>query len=182
MATCALTQGFLIRIVPNTGGIKSLFITERGNLTGITVSGGTVSALTVATGKRYWRYDFKRATGEYEEKQSINDANDTIIYNQDIKISLTKMEVNKRNEIQLLGQNTLSIIVLDNNGTYWLTGSDSYMRLITSDGKSGKSLGDKNGYDLNFTGEESYPAYVVPSGLHYSPLNSCFLIIETHIF
>ena len=161
---CALTQNIPLDCRQTVGGIKSIFVTNLLNQTAEpTVSGGTVTAYTLSTGNRFWRYDFRKQTGEYTETETLSDPNWTIFYASDIKIQFTKLEVNKRNEMYLLGQNDLVVIVLDNNGQYWLVGTRNGITLTKVDGKSGKNFGDLNGYQIEMKGAEPFAAYLLPS-------------------
>jgi hypothetical protein len=55
----------------------------------------------------------------------------------------------------------MSIIVLDNNGTYWLMGATNGVRLVSGDNGTGTALGDRNGYSLSFQAQESDPMPIV---------------------
>lgn len=163
---CALTQSIPLDCRNSTGGIKSIFVTNLLNQTaGPTVSGGTVTAYTLLTGNKFFRYDFRKATGEFTETQTLSDANWTTFFAGDIKIQFTKLEVNKQNEMYLLGQNDLVVIVLDNNGQYWLCATVNGATLSKVDGKTGKAFGDFNGYQIEIKYEEPKPAYLLPAAL-----------------
>lgn len=163
---CALTQNIPLDCRQSTGGIKSIFVTALSNQTAEpTVSGGTVTAYTLSTGGgfKFFRYDFRKATGEWTETETLSDANWTIFYDGDIKIQFTKLEVNKRNEMYLLGQNDLAVIILDNNGQYWLAGTKNGATLTKVDGKSGKAFGDFNGYQVELKYNEPLAAFLLPA-------------------
>ena len=165
---CALTQNIPLDCRQTTGGIKSIFVTNLLNQTAApTVSGGTVTAYSLLTGQgfKFFRYDFRKQTGEFTETETLSDANWTIFYATDIKIQFTKLEVNKRNEMYLLGQNDLVVIVLDNNGQYWLVGTQNGVTLTKVDGKTGKNFGDLNGYQIEMKGFEPQAAYLLPAAL-----------------
>jgi hypothetical protein len=166
MSTCNLTQNIPLDCRQAIGGIKSIFVTNLANqTTGPTVSGGTVTAysLTPGGGFKFFRYDFRKATGEWTETQTLSDSNWTIYFSGDIKIQFTKMEVVKQQELFLLGQNDLIVIILDNNGTYWLVGTVNGATLSKIDQKTGKAFGDLNGYSIEIKYLEPKPANVLPA-------------------
>jgi hypothetical protein len=164
--TCSLTQNLPIDCRQTTGGIKSIFVTNLLNQSVAPVSsGGTVTAysLTAGSGAKFFRYDFRKATGEFTETSTLSDPNWTIFYAGDIKIQFTKLEVNKQQELHLLAQNDLIVIVLDNNGQYWLCATTNGATLTKVDGKTGKNFGDLNGYQLEIKYQEPLPALLLPS-------------------
>lgn len=167
MAACALTQNIPLDCRQSVGGIKSVFVTNLLNqtATGPVTSGGTVVSYALLTGFKFFRYDFRKATGEWIETQTLSDNNWTQFFSGDIKIQFTKLEVNKQQEMLLLGENDLVVIVLDNNGQYWLTSTVNGATLSKIDGKSGKSFGDFNGYQIEIKYEEPKPAYLLPAAL-----------------
>lgn len=164
---CALTQSIPLDCRQSVGGIKSIFVTNLLNQTaaGPVISGGTVVSYALQTGFKFFRYDFRKQTGEWTETETLSDANWTQFYDGDIKIQFTKIEVNKQQELYLLGQNDLVVIILDNNGQYWLTSSYNGATLSKIDGKSGKTFGDFNGYQIEIKYTEPKPAYLLPAAL-----------------
>jgi hypothetical protein len=91
--------------------------------------------------------------------------NGTIFYQQDLQIVLNKMTAALRNELRLLGQNRLMAIVLDRNNVYWLLGSLNGLELSAGTGQSGTAFGDRNGFDVTFTGMEEQPMREVQSSI-----------------
>jgi hypothetical protein len=162
---CSLTQGFPLNCKQGPGGIKNIFLTEQANLATFVASGGTVQTITLNSGKQFWQYSLRKATSEYTESVETNEANGSYYYKDDIKIVLYQLSANKWSEINLLAQNLLLVIVQDNLGNYWLTGTVNGAQLQTSTGKTGKAFGDLNGYDLAFLAEEPQPMFSVPAAL-----------------
>ncbi|HEY4876028.1 MAG TPA: hypothetical protein VIH86_10670 [Puia sp.] len=114
MATCQLTQNLPLDCRQSIGGIKKIFVTPLANQTAEpTISGGTVTAysLQATAGFKFFEYDFRKATGSWDETEELSDSNWTAYYKGDIKIQFTKMEINKRNELYLLAQNDLAVII-----------------------------------------------------------------------
>ena len=64
---CALTQGYSLGCRDSAGGIKSVYFIAFENVSGITESAGTVSAIAKANNGRFYKYNLQRATGSWEE-------------------------------------------------------------------------------------------------------------------
>ena len=155
---CVLTQGLLLDCRDSFGGLKAVHIMEYDNATTITQTTGVVSLITKATGKRFYKYNLIAHTGEGDESLSPSRDNGTVPNKQSVKFPINKMTVAVRNEILLLAQNRLLIVLEDENGCAWLYGKDYGLMLGASTAKTGKMLGDRNGYELHFDGDEKYLA------------------------
>ena len=75
------------------------------------------------------------------------------------------METAKRNEVKMLARAKMSIIIKDNNGTYWLMGETNGVRLVSGDNGTGTALGDRNGYSLSFQAQEPEPMRAVTASI-----------------
>jgi hypothetical protein len=155
--SCALTQGYALDCRDNVGGIKEVYITELSNMTTPEVTSGTVTAITMQTGSRFWKYQLEKETSALVEHIQTNDANGTVFYEQDVDFTIRKLHATWRDEIKSLAQNRLAVIVLDRNGSYWLCGMNNGLELQSSDIQTGKAMADFNGYHLKFKGKEEQP-------------------------
>lgn len=158
---CALTMGYNLDCRDSYGGVKSVFIMEHANATAITQAAGIVTAITKATSKLFYEYSLVAFTGEGDQSIAPSRENGTIAVTQNIKFPINKMTVAVRNEILLLAKNRLLMVLVDNNGVGWLYGYENGMMLAPSTSKTGKALGDRNGYELAFEGMEKEEAYQV---------------------
>jgi hypothetical protein len=159
--SCNLTQGFNLDCQNGFGGAKEVYVMEFANATTITPTAGIITVLTKATGKKFWKYNLIAQTGEAEEAFTRNRENGTQMSKQTVKFPINKMTTSVRNELLLLAQNFLLIVVVDRNGTGWLYGYDNGMMLETTGAKTGRSLTDRNGYELVFTSDEKTLAYAL---------------------
>lgn len=162
---CALTQGFTIDCREGMGGLKELYIMELNNVSGITASSGVITAITKASGKRFWKYQQLAQTAQATEEITGSDENGTVFYAQSIEIFLNKMQASVRNEVKLLAKNRIVIVTVDRNGKAFLYGETLGLTLNTGTGSSGRANGDRNGYGLTFTGAEPDPAQEVDSSI-----------------
>jgi hypothetical protein len=164
---CVLTSGYtFLGCKGGAGGIKRVLITEFSNLTGgtFTATAGVVTAFTLGTGV-YREYLLDKEMGLFSSAGTYTPASGTISYEPSVDFTIKKLTSAMIQEIHLVAQNTLSLIVEDINGDYWLFGYDRGMDLMTWSTDSGQAITDMNGHKLSFKGKEIEPIYKVNSGL-----------------
>lgn len=149
------------------GGIKSVYLIESENVTGITQSAGTATVISKANNKRFWKYNLERSTGEWMEEYQDNIENGTTYQKQTLTFPLNGLSAATSQEIKLLAQNRLIAVVESQEPTpkYWLLGETNGLMREGGKSGSGKAPGDRSGYELTFTGEESRMAIQVSSGI-----------------
>ncbi|HVX49556.1 MAG TPA: hypothetical protein VHB48_05335 [Chitinophagaceae bacterium] len=163
--SCALTQGFNLDCRDAVGGLKEIYITELGSISSVTEASGTISAITNASGKQFWKYSLIRETSNAEETITGNEQNGTIFYAQKVDVILNKRQVSVRNEILLLAKNKLAIVAVDNIGNAWLYGRVNGLMLNAGTSPTGTAWGDRNGYTLTFSGNETELAPMVQASV-----------------
>lgn len=153
---CNIIQGRQIDCRDSVGGVPEVYLTEFVNVPqgNITSSSGTISAATCSSGKRFFTYQLEKENAQFDAKDMISVENGSLYSEQTLTFTLKKMSASLRNNLRTLAQNRLHIIVKDGNGTYWWMGQVNGADLTTSDGSTGKALGDMNGYTLTFTAKE----------------------------
>lgn len=153
---CALTQGYALDCKDSAGGIVEIYFIEKGNAT-ISEASGVVTGITKASGKRFYKWELPKDTGSLNETITGSIENGTVFYASELILVVNKLNVNVRNEIKLLAQNTLVAVAKDNNGKYWMVGKDRGVDLTTGTSGTGTAFGDRSGYSLTFTGAEPSP-------------------------
>ena len=159
--SCALTQGYTLDCRLNYGGVKEVYFIEKGNVISFTLTGNLITTITKVTAKLFRKYELIAHTADAEEAMSFSREMGTQNSKQSVKFPINKMATSVRDEILLLAQNVLYIVVVDENGKNWLYGKDYGMMLMTASAKTGKALGDRNGYELSFESDEKVLAYEV---------------------
>lgn len=155
MASCALTQDYSFACAVGAGGTKECYIIELENVDSVTESSGTLTAITKAAGKIFRKYQLVLETANFDETITGNRQNGTVLYSQKGTIILNKQQVAVRNEILLLAKNNLAIVTKDQNDTYRYYGRVNGLRLSSGSAATGTALADRNGYTLEFTGNET---------------------------
>jgi len=164
--SCALTQGYTLGCRDSVGGIPEVRFIEFNNVTGVALNASfLVTGITTTGSTKFWRYQLPKQTSQFTQTDNASEENGTIFYQQDLQIVLNKMTATLRNELLLLGRNRLMAIVSDRNGAFWLLGSRNGMYLSAGTAQTGTAMGDRNGYDVTFTGMEEIPMLSVSPGI-----------------
>lgn len=163
--SCALTQDYSFGCDVGAGGLKEVYLIELENISSITESSGTVTAITKASGKIFRKYQLVQDTATAEETLTGNLQNGTLYYAQKVTMVINKQNVAVRNEILLLAKNRLVIVTVDNNDTYRMYGWDQGVRLNEGSAATGTAWGDRNGYTLTFSGNQRELALFVQASV-----------------
>lgn len=133
---------------PSIGGLKRLLLANREDVTAVTIDNAIVSAITLATTKKFKEYRFPEETASATSTWQINKQNGSKYVQTDIVLVFTRMETAKRVEIIALANNDMIGIGEDMNGKYWLYGKDHELTATAGDGGTGTARGDRNGYGI----------------------------------
>jgi hypothetical protein len=161
--SCALTQSYSFDCSVGAGGMKELYLIELENISSVTESSGTLTAITKVSGKIFRKYQLVQDTATAEETITGNLQNGTLYYAQKVTFVINKQNVAIRNEILLLAKNRLAVVTVDNNDTYRLYGWDQGLRLNEGSAATGTAWGDRNGYTLTLSGNQRELALFVNS-------------------
>lgn len=160
---CNLTQGFTLDCKDSVGGIKSIHVIDWAS-SGFTVSGGEVTASTVASGDVY-TYELPKGVGSMTTTTNVSTENGTVFNQTDVVARLRKLSTSKRNELKLLAQNRVFCIVKDNNDNYWLAGYEYGCDITSMTAESGTAMGDVQGYNFTLSAIETEAPYLVQSAV-----------------
>lgn len=146
----------------NRGGVSEVLLAVKDDVTAITVdpTTGQVTALTMVSGKQFYKYYQAPGTAYVNEEATIDQAAEARAITQTLYLQLNRMNAAKRIEFNALMVNELIGIVKDANGKFWLLG-DLDNPLLSSAGGSatGTARSDANNYNATLTAEtaESHP-------------------------
>lgn len=133
----------------NVGGIKKLYVANVADVSTIAYGAdGEVTAMTMASGKTFKSYSFRKGNASFTVNGVKDDKNGTYFATTEISAQFNKMEKSKRTEIVELVKANAYVIVKDNNDTYWFVGKDSYVSLTTGAGQSGATMAEGNFYNI----------------------------------
>jgi hypothetical protein len=163
---CALTTGYSLDCKDSAGGITEVYFIEKGNVSSIAANAsGVVTGITKASGKRFWKYELPKETGNFTHNPQVSTENGTLFFEQNLTIVVNKLSASVNTELKLLAQNILIAVVKDNNNKFWMLGKERGLDMAASESGSGTAFGDRSGYTLNFMGKEPDLLYEVNSSV-----------------
>jgi hypothetical protein len=166
---CLINSGYQITGCKgsNSGGVAYMYISPFSSTTvfNLDVANDIVSGITNTT---FYTFDLTKQTCSFVDKPTVSIENDVIAYEPEITLVVNRLTPTLRNQLKALAQTRVHIIVLDNNGYYWLFGKNNGLDLSEATAGSGTKITDRSGYELKFKGLESVPAYNVSSSTSFT--------------
>jgi hypothetical protein len=166
--SCFISSGVALGCSDGIGGIKKIYIVGGGGaVTGYTYDvDGAITGATSTTGTTLYGFELKRNTSSLSQNTTKNFENGSIYWEQVLTAILFKYDQDKRNQLKVLGQNdNLQIVAIDQNDVQYLLGQVNGMYLSGGSAASGTAFGDRNGFELQFSGQESSPANTIVGAL-----------------
>jgi hypothetical protein len=154
---CNLSAGIQLGCRDNTGGLKTLWITDYTNVTSLTSStGDTITAIS-GTGT-FYEFQLIRTSSQLTETVNASLENGTVFYQGELVTYFNKLGQDKRNILKTLAQSQrLAIVAEDNNGQSFYLGQTYGCFISAGTSVTGKALGDQNGYNMTFQYLEPNP-------------------------
>ena len=154
---CNLSAGIQLGCRDNTGGLKTLWITDYTNVTSITSStGDTITAISGSG--TFYEFQLIRTSSQLTETVNASLENGTVFYQGEVVTYFNKLGQDKRNILKTLAQSQrLAIVAEDNNGQYFYLGQTYGCFVSAGTSVSGKALGDQNGINITFQYLEPNP-------------------------
>ena len=145
----------------NIGGIKNAFIANFDDVTAITESSNKISAITMASSKKFKKYHFRKGTGSVTSTLNVDPTTGVNFVQSDIILQFSKMETTKRIEIAALAQAELAVIIEDMNGLFWYYGRQEGVSASAGTGQTGTARTDGNYYQITLQDNDaSFPLEV----------------------
>lgn len=169
--SCYISSGVDLGCSDGIGGIKSIWVLGASGATAPSVSAvsitGSTGPITGITGSGVWyNFELKRNTSSLSQNTTKNFENGTIFWEQVLTAVLFKYDQDKRNQLLVLGQNDkIQIVAVDQNDVAYYLGQVNGLYLSGGSAATGTAFGDRNGFELIFTGQEAEPANVVSGTL-----------------
>jgi outer membrane protein assembly factor BamB len=163
--SCALIAGYTIDCRDAVGGIDAIYFAEFADITAVDAS-GTVTGITKATGKRFWKFDVPTKSSANATSNPVGSTeNGTLFFEQSIDFPVNKRDATTRNIVTTLAKNRVVAVTKDKDGTYrmYFKGYGGY--LGSSTGQTGAAAGDANGYILKIEGQEKEDFFVVANAV-----------------
>lgn len=148
MACSQTLSGIIKDCAANMGGIVEVLLANKADIDAITVTSNKVTAITMVSGKKFYRYQFRPGTSSMTSNWQVNQENGVAYVQTDLQMVFNRMETTKRVEVVAMAQGELVAIVKDANGLYWLLGEEEPLVLSAGDGQTGTARTDRNGYSV----------------------------------
>jgi hypothetical protein len=167
--SCYISSGVQLGCSDGIGGIKKMYVV--GGATGeissvLTSTDGSITGSTVTSGTTIYGFELKRNTSSLSQNTTKSFENGTVYWEQVLTAIFFKYDQDKRNQLKILGQNDqLQIIAVDQNDTQYYLGQVNGMYLSGGSAATGTAYGDRNGFEMIFTGQEPEPARVISGTL-----------------
>ena len=168
---CAITSGYTIDCRENVGGIQAIWLIDTRNLydasgnTRVTESSGTVTAMTKATGTRFYKFEVPRGTAVASTNMTGSMENGTVFYTHSLTFPINSRTATVRNIITTLAKNRLTFVTLEMDGVYRMYGQGYGLMMDSTTNSSGTAPGDRNGAELVFSSMEISDFLVVSSSV-----------------
>jgi YD repeat-containing protein len=159
--SCYITSGEAFGCSDGIGGVKKIWVVGGGGaVTGYTYNAlGAITGATSTTGTTLYGFELKRNTSSLAQNVQKNFENGTIFFEQVLTAILFRYDQEKRNKLKVLSQNDqIQIIAQDQNNAFYLLGQVHGMYLSGGAATTGTAYGDRNGFEMIFTGQENTPA------------------------
>lgn len=145
-----------------TGGLKTIYLTQKADVTASTVVAGALTLATIALTKTVQlEFNNKDAFTSFTDVKTVTPAG-VVSAVPTIVVEFPKMSVAKRNELSALTKSAGTELVAwveTAAGTKHAVGLDFGLYASTVNGQSGTGRSDKNVFQLTLTGEESELSY-----------------------
>lgn len=147
MACTQTLNGIAVDCLPAMGGLRVVYIANYADVDSIEIEDGEVVTITMASGKTFHTYSFRRNTANMTSTLNVDITNGNSV-NTDVVLSFLKQETAKRLEISALSIGELVVIVEDANGKYWYLGKDMPVMASAGGAESGTVYTDGSRYTI----------------------------------
>lgn len=146
-----LLTGMDCRCQASVGGIKRILLADRDAVT-VTVDDATkeISAITLAKGKKFAEWRFRKNTGNYTSTATIDPTIGNSAVTTEVNLQFSRAENTKRLEIQTALNGAAVVIVEDMYGQHIYLGLDNEVTITSAVMQSGTATSDLSGFTLTF--------------------------------
>ena len=183
MAGCTITSGRGYFCGDQVGGIKKIYLAnyyDAARLTGVTTSTngvniGAVTALTTAdtNALTMFEFDLDRQSSSFNQT-ILTGKGGAVAYQSEFEFQLSHESEESWARMQNIVEGLWQMIVLDNNGVYYLVGLENGVEVTGGTYAHGGDVafGDYVGYVVNMTGAEPVPAFNLSTASPFTSFSS----------
>ena len=176
---CLITKGRTEPCKDSVGGLQAVYFIDFGTLGDITYASSSDEITAVAGSPTAYKYVLK-GNSSLEQTITSSRENGTTFYDQIVNLTLKKLSPESNDQLALIAVARPHVVVEDNNGNFFLVGTEFGADVNGGTVVSGAAMGDLSGYTLTLQGMEKKPANFLQGGV--SELESQYLHQTFQIF
>lgn len=177
----ALTAGHSVTCGNNSGGVRRVAIANRQDVASVTVSSGTITAITMVATKLFYLFENESETVEFIEEGTYT--NKSKVFEQMLDASWINWTTADRTSLlQLYEASACGLVVIheEEDGECWLWGINPsaptvedkyYVKMEKSSRKTGKKFDDPSQTDYQLKARTTEPAAKFTPGWAGVPLS-----------
>lgn len=155
---CLLANGRAEVCKDTVGGLEAIYFINYGDITAKTYDATDTDMIETVTGvSNLYKFELK-GTNSFEQTITSSRENGTTFVEQTLAIQLKKQDAATTKNVKLLAYGRPNVVVKTNAGDFFLAGLERGMDLTSGTISNGTALGDVNGYQMTFVGQEKIPA------------------------
>lgn len=162
---CAISAGYTIDCRESVGGVQTIWVLDKSQITSIVDSSGTLTTLTLPSGTTFYKIEVPRGTAFATNTITASSENGTFFYTHEVSFPINSRSATVRNLINVLAKNRCTFILLEGDGQYRMYGAKFGLFLDSAEMGSGTSLADRNGAMLKFSSQETEDFILCPSNV-----------------
>ena len=185
MANCLISSGRGHFCQGQVGGIKTIFLAnwyDANKITDVAVSDatGVVSGLTVAAALDFFQFDLDRQTSSFNQTITTGGGG-AINYEQGLDVHMSHDSQESWARMQNVTEGVFQVIILDNNGVYYLAGVDNGISVTGGTYAHGGDVAftDYVGYIMQLIGSEPFPAFNLSTTSPFTAFSSDLTLSAT---
>jgi hypothetical protein len=160
---CEIASG-IDKLCDSSGGVARAYAWSTAETDTLTYANGTISALTLNSGKYAWPIEFELGTSTYTDTAIGERANSSYGREQSATIMVAGNTAALISNIEAIAKGRTTIAFELNDGTFEVLFMENGGKLI-DERNVGTNYEDMNGHTLTFTGREKTKACKVSSSL-----------------
>ena len=174
---CALTSGRIINCKDDIGGLQAVMFIDNDDLGTITYEADGYTIASIDGTQHAFHYELKGSQSSMTTTiVSSRDAG-TTVFETELALTLPNLSVTDHKELTLLAYGMPHVIVLDNNGNYFLAGAKFGMDVEGGTIVTGGAMTDMSGYTLTLKAMEPKPPAFFTDTVEATLATSANLII-----
>lgn len=163
--SCDISHGRLEQCKDSISGIQAIYVLNYGlydpyiDVTYDTTTGyeDQITAIALPLASNIYKFELKGAN-TFDTTITSSRDNGTTFFEQVLTVQLKRQDAVTHKQVKLLAYGRPNIIVQTNANQFFIAGLVRGMDVTAGSINSGTNLGDYNGYQLTFTGQEPVPA------------------------